>query len=98
MQPMALIDDEDEDPFRKEVWFVYRIDKLGGDAVKLDLIDPEFEGFEGLPKKRRAYEKVIRKHAANEDLYMGEVSHLIRVQDEHLGLFEDFIEELIDID
>lgn len=98
MEPMAIVNEDSDDPFAKDVWFVYRIEKTSADEFELRLIDPEFGEFEGLPQTRRAYEKVIRKHAANDDMYISDADPFVRVQDEHIGLFTDFVEELIDID
>jgi hypothetical protein len=98
MEPMALVDEESDDPFTKEVWFVYRIDKKSADAFELRLIDGEFGEFEGIPKDRRAYEKVIRRHASDDAMYIDDTSLFERVKDEHIGLFADFVEEVIDIE
>lgn len=98
MEPMALVNDESDDPFEKDVWFVYRIEKTSADAFELRLIDPDFGEFQGLPQTRRAYEKVIRKHAGNDDMYISDTTSFERVKNEHIDLFADFVEELIDID
>ena len=98
MQPMATVDDESEDPFADEVWFVYRIDKSSADTFELLMIDPDFTGFADLPENRRAYEKVIRKHSADEDMYISGADPFIRIRDEHISLVADFVEEHIDID
>ena len=98
MQPMATVDDASQDPFADDVWFVYRIDKASRDAFGLLMIDPDFSGFSDLPEKRRAYEKVIRQNAANEDMYISDADPFVRIQDEHIGLVTDFVEEHIDID
>ena len=98
MQPMALINDEADDPFSKGAWFVYRIDKISADTFELRLVDPEFEGFKGLAKKRRDFEKVIRKHAEDDDMYVEPTSRFERVRDEHIGLFADFIDDVIDVE
>ena len=98
MQPTAMADGAAEDPFADEVWFVYRIDKTSTGGFELLMVDPDFAMFKDLPEKKRDYEKIIRKHAANDSLYMGGADPFIRIQPEHIELFAEFVEEHIDID
>lgn len=98
MEPMAILDEDKDNPFDEGVWFVYAIKKASADAFELKLIDPEFEDFKRLPEKRRAYEKIIRRHASNEDMYLDDVTHLIRVRKEHIDLFADVVSDVIDVD
>ncbi|HSG58898.1 MAG TPA: hypothetical protein VLA06_05155 [Woeseiaceae bacterium] len=98
MQPMAMVDDDAEDPFADDVWFVYRIDKTGAGAFELLMIDPDFAMFNDLPEKRRDYEKVIRKNAADDGMYMGGADRFVRIQPEHIEIFAEFVEKHIDID
>ena len=98
MEPMALLSDESDDPFAEGAWFVYRIRKIGADSFELHLVNPDFEGFDGLPEKPRAYEKIIRKNVDNKDLYVEPISQFKRVKAEHIGLLADFIDDVIDVE
>jgi hypothetical protein len=98
MEPMAVVDDDAEDPFADEAWFVYRIDMSSADAFELLMVDPDFREFDGLPETRRAYEKVLRKHAADEGLFLDDTESFVRIEDEHIGLFAALVKALIDID
>ena len=98
LQPMAMVDADKEDPFAHESWFVYRIDKASADSFKLLMVDPEFRGFEGLPETRRAYEKIIRRHADDDEMFLMDTDPLVRIKGEHIELFAMFVEEHIDID
>ena len=93
-----MVEDDSDKPFMQDFWFVYRIDKTSADAFKLLMVDPEFTGFDGLPETRRAYEKVIRKHASDDDLYVNDMPAFERVKEEHVSLFTTFVKEHIDID
>jgi hypothetical protein len=98
MEPVAMVEDDSDKPFTQDFWFVYRIDKTSTDAFKLLMIDPEFAGFDGLPETRRGYEKVIRKHASDDELYISDRPVFERVKKEHVSLFTTFVEEHINID
>ena len=98
MEPMAMVEDDSDDPFTQDFWFVYRIDKKDADTFELRLIDPDFKGFAGISGTRRAYEKVIRKHAMDDDLYIDDTALFERVEKEHISLFTGFVEEQINID
>ena len=65
------------DPF----WLMdLRVDKTGDGKVELQLIDPEFEPLSDAPKTRRGWEKVVRKHIDNPELYSEEKVLLRRVE------------------
>lgn len=87
--------EEGKDMFDEEFWVVYRIDKGSDDTFSLRGIDGEFDGFEGVRETRWAYEKVIRKNGDNDDLYVDDVTSFVRVEDEHIDLFADYIEDLM---
>ncbi len=65
--------------FDPDFWFVWRISRPNGDAIELDLVSSEFEGFEGIDETRKAFESVIRKQANNPDLTIREPLLLLRV-------------------
>ena len=68
--------------FTPEYWFVFKVVKETGDRVSLYLLDPEYEGFADITKPenyegddyptamRRTWERAIRKHAKDSELYV----------------------------
>ena len=90
-EPKAVFD---QDNFKPEVWWVFRIDQP--DANTLDLFPVGGELFEGVEENRRAIERVIKKNARNPKLYVDEPTRLVRVQPEHLEFFGDLADEVID--
>lgn len=78
---------------RPEYWFNWKIERVGNDRIDLylccdggeedvlgDLPDPGTDATDKeLDKARRAWERALRKHAKNPDIYADEVSTLVRV-------------------
>jgi hypothetical protein len=96
LEPKGLINTEEEAAslFDPLVWLVQRIDLQDAEHLTLRLIDEEFDGFDGIPETREAYEEVIGRHAADDDLY-GEVWRWVRVRDEHAGHFSALLRRVI---
>ena len=91
-EPKAVFN---QDNFKPEVWWVFRIDRPDANTLDLTMLDDDL--FEGVEETRRAYERVIKKNAKNEELYLDdEKIRLNRVQPEHLGFFEDLAGEIIE--
>jgi len=93
--------------FEPEFWLVFRVDKDNDDQFRLRMIDLEFEGFADIPtpdeydgddyigKMRRKFERVIKRHIDDEEMY-SEPLLLSRVPQDELAeaaaLFEKIIE------
>jgi hypothetical protein len=82
-------------------WYVFRMVKRSRDHFELHEIDgdsdlfDDLEDIENFKKMQRAYEKVIKRHAENPELYLElddlEIGrHHFRVQEEDLDLIPDF--------
>jgi hypothetical protein len=54
--------------FRPDLWPVWRMSWLSSTVIQLELVDPDFWAFDEVDETRRAYERVIRKHANDPDL------------------------------
>lgn len=91
LEPKMVIDNES---FSPEVWWVFRIDRLDENTVDLIMLGDDL--FRDVDKTRRAYERIIKKNAKNEDLYSDEVMRMVRVKSEHLDFFESLVSEAID--
>ena len=78
--------------FGAEFWFVFRISRPNDNAIELDLVTSEFEGFEGIDETRKAFESVIRKEADNPELTIGDPMMLIRVPRHDLEFFAGSID------
>ena len=91
LEPKMVIDNGS---FSPEAWWVYRIDRPDENTVDLILLDDDL--FRGAEKTRRAYERVIRKNAKNEELYSDEPMRMVRVKPEHRDFFKSLVSEAID--
>ncbi len=65
----------------EKFWYVWRIEKLDADRIRMYMVDPDYDGFEDIEgfdpdeedrnvrKVRRAAEKVIKRNIDDPDLY-----------------------------
>jgi len=76
-----------------EPWFWYdlRVTERTPDRMVLHLIDPDFPPLKEAPAERRAWEKVVKKHADNEKLYYEDEVVLERVKEDDLELFVELL-------
>jgi hypothetical protein len=91
-EPKGLFGSEQ---FAPDSWFVFRVEKPDQETLELTLIGGKKFFPDDLEKTRRAYERVIKKHAKNPEMYTEEPWPLVKVADEHMGFFEDLAEEVI---
>ena len=88
----GLVNDaEDSDPYEPFYWLDFRVAGLSGAEMELRLIDPEFEPLSEAPRTRRDWEKVIRKHVDNPNLYSEEKTVLRRIDNDDKELIGDLI-------
>ena len=91
-EPKGLFGSEQ---FAPETWYVFRVDKPDSNTLELRMCcDDEFFP-DDLAETRRAFERVIKKHAKNPAMFAEDPLTLKRVGDEHMGFFEDLAEEVI---
>ncbi len=72
-------------------WWDFRVTEFGGNTLVLHLIDDEFPPLKEAPRTPRGWEKVIRKHARNEALYLENAARFRRVDSGHEELFGDLV-------
>jgi len=82
----VIVDDPDE---LQEPWFWmdYRVTKRGEDEMILHLIDDDFPPLKEAPKTKRGWEKVVRKYADDDALYLEEPVVMRRVKEDDVELF-----------
>lgn len=85
--------DFENELFTPEVWFVFRIDRPDPGRVELRMVGGDL--FDDVDKTRRAFERVIKKNARNEELYEKETVRLVRLKPEHQEFFENLVAEVI---
>lgn len=91
----------DEGIKEADAWFVYRLLKHDSDRIELHPVNGDGSDlFDDIEETRRAYERVIKKHADNPELYVSEGGEILalelqRVKDEHLGLIDDLLNDVI---
>jgi hypothetical protein len=76
-----------------EPWFWYdmRVTERTADRIVLHFIDTEFPPLKEAPQTKRAWEKVVRKHADNEELYNYNATILHRVKEDDIELFTELL-------
>ena len=79
--------------FAPEVWFVFRIDRQNPNRVDLRMVGGDL--FKDVDETRRAYERVIKKNARNEELYDDDTIRLVSLKGEQHEFFEDLVHEVI---
>jgi hypothetical protein len=82
---------EDGVSYEPFVWWDFRVAALAGGRMELQLIDSDFEPLSEVPQTRRGWEKVVRKHADNPDLYYEDTSVLRRVESEDVETVSELI-------
>ena len=85
----------DESDMQPAVWFDLRILEKSPDRLVLDLIDPSFEPLAEAPATRRGWEKVIRRHIEDEDLYLQDPIELTRVQADDMEVILEFVSDAL---
>ena len=68
-EPKGMADALGEEP---EVWLVFHVNWEDDNTLALKLLDGSSEPFEGIEKTRRAYERVLKKHVNDPEIYGGE--------------------------
>jgi hypothetical protein len=90
LEPKAGFENES---FSPEAWFVFRIDRPEENKLDLRMVGGDL--FKDVEETRRAFERVIKKNARNEQLYDKETIHLVRLKPEHIDFFGDLVDEVI---
>ncbi len=78
-----------------ETWLVWRVVEAGDDGLELAMVNGDFSGFKQVEKTRRNYEKVIRKHVDDPELYYENTIRWVRVRDEDLKLFRTLADQVL---
>ena len=94
------VPNDEDDQITLEPLFAFdmRVTERSADWMTLHLIDTEFEPLQEAPFTRRGWEKVVRKYADDDALYVEEPLRLRRVRQEDLEkvaelFFDAFIDE-----
>ena len=84
-----------EEKFVPEYWYVFRIQKTDANTLDLYMINGEDDRFDEVKKTRRAYERVLKKHARDPEVFSDEPIRLRKVAPEHREFVEDLATEVI---
>ena len=74
-------------------WQDVRVSSIGENEMVLHLIDTAFEPLAEADKTKRAWERVIRKHAKNDELYYDEPAVLQRVRQDDRKAAADLVNQ-----
>jgi hypothetical protein len=95
-EPKGMVDALTEDP---EVWIVYQVRKEDENNLSLQIVDGDADFFDGIEKKRRAYERVLKKHMNDPEIYVdggdGQV-RLSRAKGDVLTFLENVADDVIE--
>ncbi|NQV86083.1 MAG: hypothetical protein HQ492_03300 [Woeseiaceae bacterium] len=67
-EPKGKVDALTDDP---EFWIVFNVSKENERSMVLRMVDGESEPFKDIAETRRAYERVLKKHAKDPEIYGG---------------------------
>ena len=96
--------------FTPEYWFVFKVVKETEDRINLYLVDPDYEGFEGITTPddyegndyvgdmRRTWERALKKHAKDPELYGDDPWVLHRVPASAIENAAELFQEVIEFD
>ena len=87
-EPKGIVDALGEDP---ELWLVFHVNWADDKTLQLLMVDGSAAPFKGIDKTRRAYERVLKKHANDPEIYGGDDSFRItlrRAEPPVLGFLE----------
>lgn len=84
---LRVITDDPDDFLMPWYWQDFRVTERTADRMVMHLIDPKFPPLEEAPAERRAWEKVVKKYADDEDLYYEEDIVFERVKEDDLPIF-----------
>ena len=94
-EPKNMSDGIAEDP---EYWMVFHVTRADGNTMVLRMVNGESEPFDDIDKTRRAYEKVIKKHVDDPEIYGGDDEYRItlhRAEGDVLSFLEDVADAVI---
>ncbi|MDH5621446.1 MAG: hypothetical protein OEY74_05135 [Gammaproteobacteria bacterium] len=95
-EPKGMVDALTEDP---EAWWVYRVQKENENTLSLRTVDGEADAFDDIKKTRRAYERVLKKHANDPEIYIDDEedqARLHRAEGEVLTFLEHIADDVIE--
>jgi hypothetical protein len=85
-----------EDP---EFWMVFHVVSADEDSIVLRMVNGEAEPFDDIDKTRRAYERVLRKHVDDPEIYGGPDDEyritLARADGQVLSFLEDVADYVV---
>ncbi|MCJ7590020.1 MAG: hypothetical protein MUO51_01550 [Woeseiaceae bacterium] len=91
-EPKGKVDALTDDP---EFWMVFHVSKENEKTMVLRMVDGESEPFKDLDKTRRAYERVLKKHAKDPEIYGADDEYQIRLARAE-GPVLSFLEDVAD--
>jgi len=95
-EPKGMVDGLTEDP---EAWFVYKVQKDDENALSLLMVDGDADAFDDIDKTRRAYERVLKKHVNDPEIYIDDEdgpARLARAEGEVLSFLKNVANDVIE--
>ncbi len=94
-EPKGLLN---KDGFAPKYWLVFRLVRPDENTMHLYMVDAEDDVFEGVARTRRAYERVLKRNARNDEIYPREPIQMFRVKPEHLDFVDKLAHEVIELE
>jgi len=94
-EPKGMVDALTEDP---EAWFVYQVRRESENTLSLRMVDGDADAFDDIKKTRRAYERVLKKHVSDPEIYIDDgaaQARLHRAEGEVLTFLENVAADVI---
>jgi hypothetical protein len=93
-EPKGQADALTDDP---EAWFVFQIVKQDANTMELRMVDGDSDLFDDIEKSRRAYERVLKKHVNDPEIYGGPDDELRMTLVRAEGPTLTFLEKIADL-
>ena len=90
----TVVDNTDQ-LFKPWFWYDMRVTERTTDRIVLHFIDTEFPPLKEAPQTKQAWEKIVRKHADNDELYNDTATILYRVKEEDIELFTELLNSAV---
>lgn len=88
---LRVVKDNSDQLLESWYWQDFRVTERAADRMVMHLIDPDFPQLKEAPAERRAWERVVKKHVDDDELYYDEDIVFERVREDDIDLFIELV-------
>ncbi len=93
-EPKGKVDALSEDP---DEWVVFHVNKEGNNSLTLRMVNADSDPFHEIEETRRAFERVLKKHSKNPEIYGGPGDEFRLPLVRAVGPVRSFLEQIADL-